>query len=238
MSLAGIDVSAIGQGANFDWEPYRGKIQFAGIKISEDVNFADIDAHRNLKGADTIGAVPMAYHLIHALPSGTEQANWFMSHCKTAGVQRGDLLALDVEQAGLDGQSSGSLWARAVEAATTIRGHFGVWPVVYTDISLAEVAPSAIGACPLWLADPDHHNPTRIGPWGSVPFVQTGQRGVDTDTYAGTLEQLRALAIPLPPTPPSPPPPKVIGTGLLIITPSAGLLTAKKVSTTDGIHWS
>lgn len=238
MSLHGIDVSAIGQGPNFDWEAYRGKIAFAGIKISEDVIFADSDAYHNIKGADAIAAIPMAYHLVHALPSGVAQANWFMSHSKTAGIQRGDLLSLDVEQAGLDGQTSASLWARGVEAANVIKQHFGVWPVVYTDISLAEVAPAAIGACPLWLADPDNQRKTPIGPWKFIPFVQTGQRGVDTDEFFGTIEQLRGLALPPqdPPTPP--PPPKIIGTGLLITTPSPGILTATKVHTTDGKHWS
>lgn len=71
-------------------------------------------------------------------------------------MERGDLAALDVEQGGLDGCTPAELWAVAAESAAAVRSHTGCWPVVYTDISLTQVAPPAMGECPLWLANPSH----------------------------------------------------------------------------------
>jgi len=238
-TLAGIDVSNF-QGPHFNWAAYKGKVQFAGIKVTESTNFADIDARTNIAGAVSVGALPMAYHFLHAIPSGTEQANWFMAHCKSAGLERGQLMSLDVEQAGQDGQTPASLWARAVEAADVIKQHFGTWPVIYTDISLAQVAPAAIGAAPLWLANPSGTKLSAVGPWKVISFEQTGQRGVDTDVFYGSAAELKALALPVPkPTPPpvTPVPPVHSTTGLLV-TVAGGIMTAKAVTSSDGKNWS
>ena len=42
MTLAGIDVSNY-QGPAFPWQDYKGKIAFAGIKISEGTGYTDPD---------------------------------------------------------------------------------------------------------------------------------------------------------------------------------------------------
>jgi GH25 family lysozyme M1 (1,4-beta-N-acetylmuramidase) len=196
MTLAGIDVSAVGQGGSFNWSAWKGKIQFAGIKISEGTTYADPDAARNIAGGRSVGAAVMGYHFLHAGESGAAQADASMSHCKTAKLERGDLLAVDVEQGGLDGESAAALWAAAADFVTTIRGHYGCWPVVYTNISLAESAGSAVGNCPLWLANPSQTAVTSIGPWGVISFEQTGQSGVDLDVFYGDLAALKLLAIP------------------------------------------
>lgn len=230
----GIDVSAIGQGINFDWNPYRDKIGFAGIKVSESVNFADPAARRNISGARAIKAMPMAYHFVHAIPSGVGQANWFMARCKDAALERGDLMALDVEQGGQDGRSPAELWATAWAAAEAIHSHFGCWPVVYTDISLAQVAPSEFGQTPLWLANPSGDKLSSVGPWKLISFEQTGQRGVDVDVFYGDAATLVKLAIPAgrpTPTPPPPPDPTVAG---LLVTAVSGGLSSKIVHSTDG----
>lgn len=205
LMLSGIDVSAVGQGL-FDWNAWRGRVQFAGIKISEGTRFADPDAERNVAGARSIGAAVMGYHFLHANSDGAMQADWFMARCKAARMERGDLLALDVEQGGLDGLPPGSLWGAAVQFATVVHDHFGCWPVIYTDISMAGAAPGVepLGNCPLWLANPSRLPVGAAGPWKLVSFEQTGQRGVDTDVFYGDRAQLGKLAIPVPRTPPAP----------------------------------
>lgn len=206
MTLAGIDVSAIGQGL-FDWAAWRGRIQFAGIKISEGVTFADPDADRNIAGARDIAAVPMGYHFLHAGAGGKGQADYFMARCEAAAMERGDLMALDVEQGGMDGLAPVHLWAAAADFATVIRGHFGAWPVIYTDLSLASVAPAPVADCPLWLANPSRVPTTGgVGPWRVVSFEQTGQRGLDQDLFYGDPSQLAKLAIPEPAPAPAVPP--------------------------------
>lgn len=202
--LNGIDVSNY-QGAAFDWPSWRGKIGFAGVKVSEGLDFADLDAARNIAGARSIGAVPMGYHFLHAGSSGADQANWFLARCKAAALERGDVLAVDVEQGGLDGKSPAELWAVAAGFAAAVHDHFGCWPVAYTNLSLAAVAPSSAGSCPLWLANPSGTPVSHIGPWQVVSFEQLGQSGVDTDVFYGDVAALAKLAIPvLPPVPPRP----------------------------------
>lgn len=205
MTLAGIDVSNY-QGA-FDWPSWRGKVQFAGIKISEGAGYADPFAARNVAGARSIGVMPMGYHFLHAGSSGTDQANSFLAHCKAAGMERGDVLAVDVEQGGQDGLSPAQLWSAAAEFAGAVHDHFGCWTVCYTDISLAAAAPSSVGNCPLWLANPSGTPVSHIGPWQVVSFEQLGQTGVDTDVFYGTADELARLAIPAAAAPPVPPKP-------------------------------
>lgn len=196
--MNGIDVSAVGQGANFDWGAWKGKIQFAAVKVSEGLTYADPDARRNIAGARSIGCKVIGYHFVHGRDPGVQQANWFMSRCKPAGLERGDMLALDVEQAGMDQLSASMLWAQASAAAATLHGHFAAWPSCYTDITLADVAPATVSSCPLWLANPSAVTSPSIGPWKFISLEQTGQRGVDTDQFYGDAKQFAALCIPAP----------------------------------------
>jgi GH25 family lysozyme M1 (1,4-beta-N-acetylmuramidase) len=195
MTLAGIDVSAIGQGDAFDWAAWKGRIAFAGIKVSEGLGYADPDAKRNIAGARSIGAAVIGYHFLHAGLSGNDQAEWFLSHAKTAGLREGDLIAVDAEDLGLDGCSAAMMNARATGFTAQLQRHFAAyWPVAYTEISLAPSLVSC-GHSPLWLANPSGTPVTSIGPWKQISFEQTGQRGVDADVFYGTAAQLAALAI-------------------------------------------
>jgi hypothetical protein len=85
-----------------------------------------------------------------------------------------------------------------------IRAQTRAWPFVYTTKSMAEGGyVSACGACPSWIANPSGTAiQLPIGPWHAVAIEQTGQRGVDTDTFHGTAAQLAALAVPHPAPPP------------------------------------
>lgn len=195
MTLAGIDVS--NNNGPVDWAQWRGKVSFAGIKISEGLTFADPDARANITGARAEGLTVIGYHFLHASLSGAEQAEWFLSHAKDSGLKPGDLIAVDVEQGGLDVRSPAQLWGMAASFATELRLHFpGYWPLVYTDMSLAPIATASVANCPLWLANPSGIPVTAIGPWKVVSFEQTGQRGVDQDVFYGDAAQLAKLAVP------------------------------------------
>jgi lysozyme len=205
IALAGIDVSAW-QGDAFPWAGYRGKIAFAGIKISEGTTFADPDAKRNIAGARSIGAVPMGYHMLlngTGGQGGPQQAEWFLKCAEQAGLRPRDLIAVDVEDYGLgDVDRSNALDVEqslihfdlvAGQFAAELRKHFrGFNPVVYTEISIAPHLES-MAACPLWLADLSVPLLTGIGPWKLVSFWQTGQRGVDTDVFNGDAAALAKL---------------------------------------------
>lgn len=211
MTIAGIDVSNV-NGEPFPWLAWRGKIQFAGIKVSEGTWYQDPDATANIAAARALGLVVMGYHFLHNgtdKQGGAPQAEYFLRCAKAAGLKPGDLIALDVEDGGLD-IDRGKASPQDVEQALI---HFDLvaagflhelqkhenWAnynaVVYTEISMAPSL-THCGESPLWLADPSGTPVTSVGPWKLVSFIQNGQRGVDTDVFNGTVEQLRALAIP------------------------------------------
>lgn len=196
IALAGIDVSAW-QG-EFPWAQYKGKIAFAGVKISEGLGFADPEAADNIAGARSIGAVPIGYHLLHAGLSGSDQAEVFLKYAHAAGLGvTGDLFAADCEDAGLDGESYAQMNLTASTFAGEIRRHprYAQYnPVVYTEQSMAPHLTS-MGNCPLWIADLTVPLISGVGPWSLVSFWQTSQRGVDCDTFNGDLTALGKLGI-------------------------------------------
>ena len=196
MTLAGIDVSAAGQGANFPWGQYHGRVQFAFAKVSEGLTYADPDARANIAQMRSLGLVAGGYHFLHAGLSGSEQAEAFLSHAEAAGLHAGDLIAVDCEDLGLDGEDAAQMNLTASAFKAELQRHFpGFNPECYTEISMAPSLTS-MGDCPLWLANPSGMTVVRIGPWtGGPSFEQTGQRGVDTDIFYGTAEQLAKLAI-------------------------------------------
>ena len=194
MTLNGIDVSNVN--GPIDWNAYRGKIQFAGVKITEGCWFADQLAAQNIAGARSIGAAVIGYHFLHANTPGTKQAEYFLSHAKASGLVRGDHIAIDAEDGGRDGLDVQHLVAASEEFAAELRLHFpGYHPELYTEISLAPSF-TKLGNCPLWLANPSRVHTGPLGPWPGPSIEQVGQRGVDTDVFYGTVAELAKLAIP------------------------------------------
>jgi lysozyme len=195
MTLNGIDVSASGQGAAFNWAPYKGKISFAFTKISEGLNYADPTAARNIAQMRAEAITPGGYHFLHAGESGAAQAEFFLSHANGL-LNAGCLIALDVEDGGLDGRSPGYMDQVAAAFVNELRKHHDMWPVLYTEISLAGALVHE-GSCPLWLANPSGMAVKSIGPWkGGPSFEQTSQRGVDCDVFYGDAAQLAKLTVP------------------------------------------
>lgn len=197
MTLSGIDVSAAGQGPAFSFAPYRGKIAFAGVKISQDLDFADPFAARNIANAHALGIPVIGYHFLHAGLSGAQQAEFFLSHAKGLLQPGRDLIAVDTEDEGLHGQTPAQADLVTAGFNNQLKKH---WPsynaLCYTEVWL-EPHLVHCGNMPLWEANPDGLTVTDHGPWtGGPSFGQTGQRGVDTDVFYGTAAQLAKLAIP------------------------------------------
>jgi lysozyme len=201
-TLAGIDVSN-NNGADFDWAAWRGKIAFAGVKISEGTGFADPDAKRNMGQARAEGLVRIAYHFLHPAESAAAQAEYFLRLARAAGLGPGDLVACDLETT--DKLGAAEVAACAADFAKIIYGDLRAWPVTYTMQSFPENGYCAgLGGTPAWIADPSHVPLGSIGPWKLVSFEQTGQRGTDADVFYGDLGQLGRLAIPKPDPKPTP----------------------------------
>jgi GH25 family lysozyme M1 (1,4-beta-N-acetylmuramidase) len=195
-TLTGIDVSNF-QGGAFDWTAWRGRIQFAFAKATEGTGFRDPDFARNWQQMKAEGITRGAYHFLHAGLSGADQARYFLADVRP---EPGDLLAVDVEQAGLDGKDAAEVSAVAAGFANEVCAATGARPWAYTEISLAEGGYLAqLGESPLWLANPSQvPTPAPIGPWRLVSAEQTGQRGVDADVFYGDAAGLARLAVPAP----------------------------------------
>jgi GH25 family lysozyme M1 (1,4-beta-N-acetylmuramidase) len=199
MTLNGIDVSNV-NGA-VDWEAWRGKIAFAGIKVSEGLNFTDQYAAANVRGARSIGVAVMGYHFLRANLPGIGQARYFLDRAGAAGIGPGDLVMVDVET--MDGMSAAQVSDCAAAFAGEVRALARAWPVAYTMQSFAlGGCTAALGVCPAFIANPSRVVlPVPVGPWRLVSFEQTGQRGIDTDVFHGDAQQLAALAVPRPAPP-------------------------------------
>lgn len=193
MTLRGIDVSNW-QGDSFPWPSYRGKIDFAGVRVCEGLGPVDRDAARNIAGAHALGIPVIGYHFLHASLSGPAQAEHYLSLAHAAGLRPGDLMAEDAEDGGLDGLSPARMDVAAAGFAAQVRKHKpGYNPVVYTEISMAPFLVS-MGACPPWLANPSGTKVTSVGPWKAISFEQTSQDPLDLDVFYGDKAALAKLA--------------------------------------------
>ena len=194
MTLNGIDVSNVN--GPFNFAPWKGKLDFAFAKVSEGTGFADGRAAANIAAARKLGLVVGGYHFLHAGSSGSAQAEAFLAHAHAAGLRPGDLVALDAEDLGLDGEDAAQMNLTASAFTAELRRHFaGFSPFLYTEISMAPSL-SSMGSCPLWLANPSGMTVKACGPWKAVSMEQTGQRGTDTDVFYGDKSALLKLAIP------------------------------------------
>jgi lysozyme len=210
-TLPGIDISRIGQGDTFDWSPWHGRIAYAFVKATQGVNFQDVAYPHNIAAARALGIVCGSYHVLEPDVPGTAQADYYLAY---ASPQPGELVMVDVEiTAGANGAPVPAAKVSACVASfcDVIKHETGAWPVTYVDQSMAQAGyVASAGQCPAFIADPSHVQlPNPIGPWRLVSFIQTGQTGVDTDTFYGDLLELQRLTTTrryVPPAPPAPAP--------------------------------
>jgi lysozyme len=195
MTIKGIDVSNW-QGSRFNWEAEHVQgVQFAFIKATEGTTFLDPDFERNWQVAKERGLARGAYHFFHPEQSAGAQASWFLTHVMQHGLDPGDLLAVDLEDAfGLDPH-------QVAEAANEFTGivnrRADASLIVYTTPGFALGGYcDQLGDSPLWLAAPGNPSIAPPPPWKLISFIQTGQRGIDQDTgYFEDVAQLRKLGV-------------------------------------------
>jgi GH25 family lysozyme M1 (1,4-beta-N-acetylmuramidase) len=207
-------------GAAIDWRRVADNgVAFAFVKATESTSYTNPYFADDYAAAQRAGLVRSAYHYARPksdLKTARDQADYFV---RTAGRadQEGDLpLTLDIEQSG--GLSAKALvaWTHAfVDEVTALTSR----PVIiYTYPYFWQHAmgnTKDFAQLPLWIATYNNAGPKQPlpGGWSSWTFWQYTARGrlpgiaaaVDRSKFAGSYDDLRALADPTP-DPPTPSP--------------------------------
>lgn len=201
-SIHGIDVSKYQD--IIDWESVRAmevggvKIGFAFIKATEGIGNKDSQFNRNWKRSKDAGLPRGAYHFFIASKNGKLQAENFIDKVE---LEQGDLPpVLDVEQA--YGVSKERLRERVREFLATVENHYGVKPVIYTNVDFyKQYLDEGFEDYPLWVAHYLQKERPRIyRPWTFWQHSETGRVNgiysrVDFNVFNGDSTDFRKLLI-------------------------------------------
>lgn len=195
--IAGLDASNLNGTLSWPDLKRQHNLSFAAFKATEGRGFRDPLFPAAWKAIGELGLVRAAYHFGHPLTDPQAQADAFLGYVKAAGLEHGDLLALDLEVNDNLGPAHVSEWAR--EFCARVTAHGGRKPLVYTFRSFAEAGNCAgLGGYPLWIADPSSTpgRPRVPAPWKTWALHQYGQQGLDLDVanYPDAAAMTAALA--------------------------------------------
>ncbi len=197
---AGIDV-AWPQGARYNWEQWKDKIEFGMCKATEGLTIRDPDFTDNWNGMWELDRLMprFAYHYFHAQDDPELQAEFFVSTVKADGLLPGDNLVMDIEATQQNGTNDNLPAATVAAYAVEFLHHVnGVAPehrvLVYTNPAFALAGNCAgMGAWYLWIAHYGVPKPEVPPPWKEWTFWQHGDSPVDTDEFNGNHAGLLAF---------------------------------------------
>jgi lysozyme len=211
--LAGIDVSHF-QGA-VRWPAVAGAgIAFAFAKASEGVTGTDPAFAVNWTGMKAAAIPRGAYHFFHPATSAAAQADHFLQ--VVGALAPGDLPPmLDLEETMTspeewDTVAAGGRVALVLTWLERVEAALGLRPILYTRSGFVEQYlpdPGTLTSYRIWVAQytsaPAPIVPTGWPDWILWQYSQTGRvsgikGAVDLDRFNGTLDELRALALPAP----------------------------------------
>lgn len=178
------------------------------IKATEGTTFEDPDFITNWHYAKQNEVARIAYHFFHPSLPAITQVNFFLALVEKAGLETGDMFALDLEVS--DGLNTATVAEAAYEFCKAVdeRTHASTW--VYTDLFFADAGNTAkVGNQPLWIADPSSPpgQPRIPEPWKSLGEPWTAHqfgvvRGIDADLVnVATVSQLAKFGALVPPAP-------------------------------------
>lgn len=205
--LKGVDVS--NHQSVINWSAVAGAgYAFALIKASEGTGFTDRYFVANWASARAVGMARGAYHYAQVGNAAEADADHFLSIVQPAGLQPGDLLALDLEEGEGDLSGWALAWLGRVEDATGIRPLFYSYPYFMATHGL--INNPALATYPLWYASYRSTMPEPPAGWPSIAIWQNSARGrvpgingdCDLNWFTGdSLDELRALGLASAPEP-------------------------------------
>lgn len=202
----GIDVSH--HQGDIDWVKVRaaGKV-FAFAKATEGIDYIDPMFATHWPAIREAKISRGAYHFFRPEDDPIAQAKLFIENVE---LEPGDLApVLDVELA--DGQSIETIDAGVRIWIDTIKAHYGVQPILYSNKNFVErEMASGFEDSPLWIADFNEMPPESIGTWSKWTFWQSTEKGevdgiealVDLSKFRGSAQEWSAMVV-RPKAPPS-----------------------------------
>ena len=207
--IPGIDVS--NWQAGIDWPQVAAAgYGLAIAKCSEGTTYADPYFPANWQGIRAAGMVRGAYHFAqpNANTADAEAAYFLQTLTAAGGLQRGDLVALDLEA------GSGNLLGWAVAWLQTVEAAVGFKPLLYSSVGFMQphglLGSAILGQYGLWLASYSSTFPAAPAGWSVVAFWQSSDSGTvpgvsghcDLTSFNGTAAQLALYGMPEPPPKP------------------------------------
>jgi len=196
-SPQGIDVSH--HQGTIDWKAVQEHgVQFAFIKISEGITYADPKGAANWAGAKAAGLRHGAYHVFVPGDDGTKQARSFLNALKKNEAYHGSVLppVLDIES--LKQAKVKMAHAEILNWLIEVEATLGCKPIIYTSPnSWDKEFPDQFTRYELWLADYASAPKLPKG-WKSWTFWQYSQTGkvngidgtVDLNRFSGSAFDL------------------------------------------------
>lgn len=200
--IHGIDVSKYQQAIN--WEMVKGmevdgiKIGFTFIKATEGNGNQDRYFKRNWKRSAEAGVPRGAYHFFLPTKSGRVQAENFI---RSVELEKGDLPpVIDIEQT--YGVRDDLLKARVQEWLDIVEGHYGVKPIIYTNVEFYRAhLGDEFDGYPLWVAHylqqrkPRIHRDWHFWQHSELGRVNGISSKVDFNVFYGDSTDFRNLLI-------------------------------------------
>jgi len=171
---------------------------FVVLKATEGVDWVDPTFKSHWIESKRAGLIRGAYHFFVAHDDPVEEARWYIENVT---LEPGDLPPIvDVERA--DKKEMATLADNLSLFVSTIEEHFGVKPIIYTGPNFwSSFIKKPFPEHHLWIADYGVDQPILPKGWKRWTFWQYSQEGalkgvekpVDFNTFAGSLEELKAL---------------------------------------------
>jgi lysozyme len=182
--LLGLDVS--NNNGIFGWNSVNPS--FGIVKATQGVHFEDSQFSRNWTQMSDRKILRGAYHYMDA-SNPVSQAEYFTNFVKKHGLEKNDILALDVEI-----QVPAASIAQCVNYVKTLTGKN---PFIYTNYSLLKSGIfSEVLDQPLWIANPAgiEGDPSSVAPYSVWTIQQFSWNPHDLDIFNGSVTTWNVLA--------------------------------------------
>lgn len=175
-------------------------MSFVFLRATQGTTFVDPAFKEQWVQSKAAGLIRGAYHF-GVGGNGLLQADHFL---ELVNPERGDLLALDLEQ---NPQGSSMTLDDASDFVKRIKEKTGKYPIIYSGHTIKELITSnpekaaEIIKCPLWIASYSSNDPILPSSWNKWTFWQLSYSykikglGVsDLNVFNGTIEELKKLS--------------------------------------------